>query len=385
MSVAASASPPPAPAAEPEPRRDGAGPLSRWAALGAVIAVGTLLGDAVGLPSAGLFAGMLAGIAYALTLAPRAPLRTPGWAQVGSEAVVGVTIGAYVELNTVKAIGSDLIPIAVVTVLTLALTVVAGLVLAKVTNLDRATAAFGMIAGGATGIIVISERLGADERVVAVLQYLRVLVVMALTPLVAAVVFSGASGGSGGGLGGHGAWLEGLAFCVVAGGVGLLLAQRVPMPAPTLLWPLLIAGALTVGGVFDAGVPSVVGQVAFAVIGVKVGLGFTRAALMDAGRALPAALAIILLLLVGCGLLALALAPLTDVSTFDAYLATTPGGLYAVLAVAVGGGANTTFVLAVQVLRVFVMLGAAPLLARRLAARGDASAAAAARPADTPA
>jgi uncharacterized protein len=71
-------------------------------------------------------------------------------------------------------------------------------------------------------------------------------------------------------------------------------------------------------------------------------------------------------LLVGCALLGLALAPLADVSTLDAYLATTPGGLYAVLATAVGSGANTTFVLAVQVLRLFVMLLAAPVLARWL-------------------
>ncbi len=56
----------------------------------------------------------------------------------------------------------------------------------------------------------------------------------------------------------------------------------------------------------------------------------------------------------------------TGVSGLDAYLATTPGGLYAVLATATGSGADATFVLAVQVLRLFVMLLAAPLVARRL-------------------
>jgi MFS family permease len=78
---------------------------------------------------------------------------------------------------------------------------------------------------------------------------------------------------------------------------------------------------------------------------------------------------------VGCALLALVLAPVADVSTLDAYLATTPGGLYAVLATAVDSGANTTFVLAVQVLRLFVMLLAAPVLAGWLV-RGRTSTAA---------
>jgi hypothetical protein len=50
----------------------------------------------------------------------------------------------------------------------------------------------------------------------------------------------------------------------------------------------------------------------------------------------------------------------------DAYLATTPGGLFAVLAVAFGAGANTTFILAVQALRLLVMVLLAPVVVRRI-------------------
>ena len=57
-------------------------------------------------------------------------------------------------------------------------------------------------------------------------------------------------------------------------------------------------------------------------------------------------------------------------SALDGYLATTPGGLYAVLATATDSGADTTFVLAVQVLRLFVMLLSAPLVARVLRRSG---------------
>ncbi len=49
-----------------------------------------------------------------------------------------------------------------------------------------------------------------------------------------------------------------------------------------------------------------------------------------------------------------------------AYLATTPGGLFAVLATAADSGSDVTYVLAVQVIRVFAMLLVAPLLARWL-------------------
>jgi uncharacterized membrane protein AbrB (regulator of aidB expression) len=65
---------------------------------------------------------------------------------------------------------------------------------APVCELDRPTAAFGMIAGGAAGIIAIADELEADNRLVAVLQYLRVLVIVVLTPLVAGTIFPGDHG-----------------------------------------------------------------------------------------------------------------------------------------------------------------------------------------------
>ena len=66
------------------------------------------------------------------------------------------------------------------------------------------------------------------------------------------------------------------------------------------------------------------------------------------------------------------------VSLLDAYLATTPGGLYAVLPIAYGSGADVAFVLAVQGLRLFAMVLAAPVVVRWLL---SGERAAAARPA----
>lgn len=48
----------------------------------------------------------------------------------------------------------------------------------------------------------------------------------------------------------------------------------------------------------------------------------------------------------------------------DGYLATSPGGIYAVLGTAAGSGSNVAFVMASQVIRVVLMLLAAPFIAR---------------------
>jgi uncharacterized membrane protein AbrB (regulator of aidB expression) len=73
--------------------------------------------------------------------------------------------------------------------------------------------------------------------------------------------------------------------------------------------------------------------------------------------------------LVACALLAVVLDVTTSVSFRDAYLATTPGGLYAVLAVALGAGANAAFILAAQGLRLLVMVLLAPVVVRWLLRR----------------
>jgi membrane AbrB-like protein len=132
----------------------------------------------------------------------------------------------------------------------------------------------------------------------------------------------------------------------------------------------MVAAALSISGLSGgAAAPDVVEQVAFALIGLQVGLRFTVASLREARDLLPATLVSIIALIAVCAAMAAGMAPLAGVSYADAYLATTPGGLYAVLAAAADLGANTTFVVAVQALRVFVMVLAAPPLVRLLVAR----------------
>jgi membrane AbrB-like protein len=206
---------------------------------------------------------------------------------------------------------------------------------------------------------------------VAVLQYLRVLLIVVLMPVAATAVY-GATPGSGGGASddvGPG-WAAGLLFTAGCAVAGVLLARLLHVPVPALLGPLAVAAAVDLSGLGGgAQLPALLGSAAFVLIGLTVGLNFDRASLRSIGRALPLALAVIVGVIAASAGLGVLLAAATGASQLDAYLATTPGGLYAVLATASDGGADATFVLAVQVLRLFVMLGTAPLIARMLRSR----------------
>ncbi|WP_100502139.1 AbrB family transcriptional regulator [Geodermatophilus chilensis] len=326
----------------------------------------TLALDVLDLPSPSLFAGLLAGLARGL--AGRRRLAVPGPATTAAQGLIGVSIGALVDVDTLAAIGRDWLPVLLVTVGTLLLSVLAGLLMRLQPGVSPVTGAFSMVAGGASGITVMARELGADDRMVAVLQYLRVLLIVVLMPVTAVALFGAAprSGGTTVDDAGPG-WPAGLLFVAVCLLAGTPLARLLRIPVPTLLGPMLVAAGLDLGGLSGgADVPVPLETAAFLVIGLMVGLAFTRDNLRTIGRALPLALVVILGLVAACAGLGAVLAATTGAGALDAYLATTPGGLYAVLATAQDSGADATFVLAVQVLRLFVMLFSAPLLARWL-------------------
>src|SRR3954447_20917932 len=316
--------------------------------------------NALGVPSPYLFGALIVGLTRALAI-PR-QLVPPRRVFVAAQAVTGVTLGTYLQRSSLHVLADDWVAVALVSLATLLLSLAAGAILARATILDKPTAALGMIAGGASGIVGISDDLGGDDRLVAFMQYLRVLVVVLVTPALVGVIFPGAHAGAaptdGPILGTATAWL--LTIGIAAAG------QLIPLPARALMGPMLIAGALTLSGATSFAPPPLLRETAFAVIGLYIGLRFTTQTIRDVGRLLvPVAIGIVGLL-VACFALAAALHATTSVTLEDAYLATTPGGLYAVLAVAFGAGANTTFIVAVQSLRVLVMVVLAPLAVKRV-------------------
>src|SRR4051794_29453500 len=338
-----------------------------WLGLGAATAIIGLALAAIGFPSPTLFAALVVGLAFALTR-PQAGLQAPSWSFLAAQAVVGVTLGAYMRSDALTAAAHDWLPVTLVSAATLGISMAAGRILARYTALDVPTATLGMIAGGASGIVTMADDLGGDDRLVAFMQYLRVLVVVLLTPILIAA-FGGGSGASSGPspppFGEPAGWIFTAAIALGAA----LAARRAHVPAGTLLGPMLVAGGLTLAGV-EFAVPPALHELAFALIGLQVGLRFTLSTVKLLGRLTFPVLGAVFALLVGCAGLAVLLTLTTDVTFRDAYLATTPGGLYAVLAVAFGAGANTTFILAVQILRLLVAVLLAPLAVRRIARVG---------------
>ncbi len=328
----------------------------------ATFAVGLAL-DAAGLDSALLFAALLVGLVAALVWrGSRDAVPRPAF--LAAQATLGVMLGTYLDSASLSSLTDDWLPVTAVSIGTLALSVAAGVALTRTTALDAPTGTLGMVAGGASGIVAMADELGADARLVAFMQYLRVLIVVLTIPLVAALGFPGSDRGiaidDGPLLAGAGDWLL-VAAVAVAGAWG---GRLVRLPAATLLGPLLLAGTIALVEPDALTVPPLARELAFALIGLQVGLRFTVETLRAVGRLLVPVTATILALMGASFLFAVALAATTSATLLESYLATTPGGLYAVVAVAFGAGADTTFVIGVQTVRLLGLVVLAPLVVR---------------------
>jgi len=344
-----------------------------WLAVAVLLAVAATALSILGVPSAFLFAGVFAGGVCALCSST--PRRLPASADRLAFGIVGVVAGSMLDRSVLEfAIDQPLATLGS-TAATLAITIVVGQLLRVSPHVDGTTATFASIAGGASGLTALAREVHADDAVVVSFQYLRVLVVVLTVPVVAPLL--GGHQGDAGAATGSGGW-SGLPFTVTALIAGLALARVFAFTASRLVFPLVLAAGLAASGWLPSTeVPGPVQAFGFATIGLMVGLQLSRSTLRRIASLLPLAFIMLAVSSVGCALVGMALAHTTGVSMLSGYLATTPGGLPAVTAVAVDSGENVGLVLTCQIIRLFMALLLGSIAVAYITRRGRAGATAA--------
>src|SRR5215204_6792084 len=345
-----------------------------WVLLGISSVLIGLLAQGMGVPAGWLVGPMLVAVVLALAR-PESPT-VPRWGRVASMSVIGSMLAATFSPSVFPLIAANWLPVLLVVVSTLLLSVAVGFLLSWVAPLDHKTAALGTLPGAASGMLAMSSSLGADPRLVAVMQYTRVIVVVFSAALVSRLGLVPGSvpqeistqglqaHASGGTVLVQDAWLVYVLTALVAA-LGAWVGTRLRLPAGALLGPLVLGVGLEELGVVRLAWPPGVPQGAFLVLGLWVGLLFDRASIKRAGRLFPFVLASSVGLVVACAGLGWSLTALTDIDGLTAYLATTPGGIDSVAIMALGSGAGAPLVLAVQTLRLFAVVLAGTLLGRR--------------------
>ena len=130
---------------------------------------------------------------------------------------------------------------------------------------------------------------------------------------------------------------------------------------------MVVGSILQVSGIVEIDLPRWLLVGAFAVLGWGIGLRFTRSGLAHAARSFPTILASIAALIVFCGAIAVILHRVVGTDLLTAYLATSPGGVDAAVAIAASTEVDMPFVMGLQTVRLLVVLFLGPALARFVA------------------
>ncbi len=337
----------------------------QWYLVGLLSVATTLPLEIAGFPAALLMGPMLAGILAALA---GSSIRLPRLFFFVVQVVLALMIATMVSEDFVGTFARNWLLMLLVVLSVIGMSTLCGWLIARSGILPGTTAIWGSSAGAASTMLMMAEAYGADARLVAFMQYLRVVFVASLATLVAH--FGGHDGAA---LPPH-AWFEPvplpplvamLAIGILAG----LAGQRLRVPAGAFLVPFALASLLNSSGTVTIALPQWLLAAAFTLLGWNIGLGFTRTILSHARRALLPTVASIVALIGFSGLLAGLLILLLGVDPLTAYLATSPGGLDSIAVIAASAQVDVAFVMTLQTARLILVTLIGPWLARFVADR----------------
>jgi hypothetical protein len=279
-------------------------------------------------------------------------LREVPGARKGGQWLVGTGIGLHFSpavLQQVAEHGALLLAGALLT----SLTSLIGIALLRAAGHDRATAFFASMPGGASEMVNLGQRNGAQAGEVAAGQSLRLLLVVLLVPalfqwwLGAAPALAQTHG--------HSQPLA-LAALLAGGALLALLGQRLRQPNPWLLGPILFAAAGTVWLDQPLSLPPGTSELGQWLIGSALGCHFSREFFRRAPRFLALVLGATLLAMCAAALAAEALGWLGALDQRSLMLGMMPGGIAELSLTAEALALSVPLITGLQVLRLMCVL-----------------------------
>jgi membrane AbrB-like protein len=329
----------------------------QWAALVLLVVTATVTLKTIQAPAAFLLGPLLVGIAFGVS---GARTRLPPALRMGSQALIGCVIAIALGSAAGPGLLGHVPVFTAIAIATLALSLALGMILTRLNWFGSATAVWGLAPGGSATMVTLAEMNGADPRLTALMQYSRILFA-ASSAIAVAHFLPGLSSA-------HPpptVWFpevtpRGLFETALLAGAGIVVAMLTRFRPAVFLVPGLIGASLVSNGWLNPEMPPLLAAPAYAVIGLTIGLSFTRETLAACARQIPRIVTAVLALIALCAASGAALSWLFRIDPMTAYLATTPGGVDAVLIVATSAHVDVSFVVAAQMFRLLFVLVAGP-------------------------
>ena len=283
-----------------------------------------------------------------------APISALPYGRELGQVAVGLAIGLRFVPAVVFATIAMLPFMLGATVLMIATTMAAALIIRKLAALDLKTAFFATAAAGVAEMAIVAHQKGADSDTVALVHLVRVASIVTTVPFL--VAFFGEDGGIDPvPVGFRAEAMPLIALFVVAALAGYIV-RRLKMPNAWLLVPALIGSLVAGFGYGPFAVPSAALVVAQIVIGVWLGCRFRRSLLRRLSRVTFSAFVTTTFLLTMAMGTAWLLSATTGLSFVTSLLAVAPAGVTEMVLTATAMHLDATTVTAFQITRIAVVM-----------------------------
>lgn len=282
--------------------------------------------------------------------------------------ILGVAVGASITPALFHRLPHMAASLALMPLLIVAIGAIGYPFFRRVFGFDHATSYYAAMPGGLQDMLVFGEEAGGDVRALSLIHATRVLIIVTALPVFFAYVL-GVDLARPPGLPAADIPRVELALMAVLGLAGWQLAERAGLFGASILGPLILAAAASLGGLIEHRPPAEAIYAAQFFIGFTVGVKYSGITWPEIRRDVGAGIGYTLVIFV----IAIAFAALAIrlglVPRVEGLLAFSPGGQAEMAVLAIVAGADVAFVVAHHVVRIVLIIVGAPVVARLMARR----------------
>ncbi|WP_299668818.1 AbrB family transcriptional regulator [uncultured Ruegeria sp.] len=321
--------------------------------------LGTLIFWALNLPLPFLFGPMTACLIAALAHAPMAGF---GQISVAARTILGVAVGASITPSLFADLPKMAASIMLIPFFIFLIALVGVPFFRKVWGFDDKTAFYAAMPGGLQDMIIFGTEAGADPRTLSLIHGTRVLIIVTLAPLFLTIFYDAELTKP---IGQPASELpvNELLLMVVAAFVGWKGGERIGLFGASILGPMILTAALSLGDFIHARPPREAILAAQYFIGCGIGVKFVGVTWAELRRVVAAGVAYVVILAILAAGFTAVVTTLGLGQPLEAFLAFAPGGQAEMTVLAIVSGADLGFVITHHLTRIVLVIIGAPIAA----------------------
>lgn len=292
-----------------------------------------------------------------------APLTGVGQVSVGMRTIVGVAVGASFTPEVLGRVPQMAASVALIPLYIAVIGLVGVPYFRRVHGFDWVTSWYAAMPGGLQDMVIFGQEAGGDARALSLIHATRVLIIVTVAPIVLTQGFGVTLDNPIGAPAADLPWSE-LALMAAAALIGWKGGERVGLFGASILGPMLVAGALSLGGLITSRPPAEAILAAQFFIGLGIGVGYVGVTLQEVRRVVLAAIVFVLLLAVLAAVFTEFVVLFGLAHPVEGFLSFLPGGQAEMIILAIVVGADLGFVIVHHLTRVLLVILGAPVAAR---------------------